>query len=88
MHAMMVPVRQFNMKSGLFSPQMPRCHMRHQTRFDWNFAFDHGVQRSVPPSLVFLSINEPESENDVRCQAGERFTFFLGGGEENSHKSE
>ena len=62
--------------------------MRHQTRFDWNFAFGHGVQRSVPPSLVFLPINEPESENDARRQAGECFTFFLGGGVKKIRTSE
>ena len=58
--------------------------MGHQTRFDWNFAFDHGPRTSVPPSLAFLPINEPESENDARFQAGEwrLVPFFLGGGRE------
>ena len=30
--------------------------MGHQNRFDWNFAFDHGTQTSVPPSLVSFAI--------------------------------
>ena len=30
--------------------------MAHQNRFDWNVAFDHGTQTSVPPSLVSFAI--------------------------------
>ena len=61
------------MRTGVVSPVQ---------RFEYNFACDHGAQTSVPPSLAFFPINEPERENDARFQAGECFTCAFCGGKD------
>ena len=55
--------------------------MGHQNRFDWNFAFDHGTQTSVPPSPGFLCNRmraKPKMRPDFRLASVENCAFFRG----------